>query len=47
MSDADTLREAATILHRRSTRPTSFWLGVVCRLLRSVADDIDDKGGWA
>lgn len=43
MSDAQTLRAAATIIRRRSKRPRGFWLAIFCRVLTETADDIDKE----
>lgn len=39
--DANMLRNAAAILRRRSRRPGSFTLLVLCRVLERTADDLD------
>jgi hypothetical protein len=42
-ADAHVLRHAAVILRSRSKKPTGFWLGVMCRFLLSVAEDIEKE----
>lgn len=43
MSDPDVLRQAARILRRRSKRPGSLVLRVVCTMLDSVAEAIEER----
>lgn len=43
-SDAYVLRFAVRVLRRRSRRPKSFWLGVVCRVLETAATRIEQGG---
>jgi hypothetical protein len=40
--DAYVLLAASRVLRRRSTRPKSFWLGVICRILESTASRIEE-----
>jgi hypothetical protein len=40
-ADATTLRQAAEVIQRRSTRRHSFWLGVLVTVLRNAADGIE------
>jgi hypothetical protein len=45
MNDAETLRRAAEILRARSSKPRSFWLAVVCKVLLSAAAKADARNG--
>jgi hypothetical protein len=45
MNDSDVLRAAAEILQRRSTKPNSFLLRVLIRVLQNTADNATTRHG--
>jgi hypothetical protein len=44
-ADVIALQNAAQVLQRRSRKPGSFWLRVICRFLERTADDIRNGKG--